>query len=311
MKHSHVETNGISLHVVEHGMGPLVLFCHGFPDTWRGWRRQMEAVATAGYRAVAVDMRGYGESSAPNNAALYTPLHTVGDLVGLLDTLGVNQATIVGHDFGAVTAWNAAMMRPDRFTAVFGISVPFQPRGAESLLQRFRRLDRNEFYIFHKIRPEADLEWADAAVTIPGALYWASASPPRELRWSPFDPLRRLNRASPVYCPEWADQADVALEIAEFQRTGFHGPLNYYRAIEPYFQLSSAFSGMRIMQPSFFLIGKVDGVNEMRVTKEEELRRWLPNLRGFAELDDVGHWPQLEATNAVNAALLRFLAEVR
>ncbi len=311
MKHSHVAANGINLHVVELGNGPTVLFCHGFPDTWRGWRRQMQAVADAGYRALALDMRGYGESEAPADAALYTPFHTVGDLVGLLDALGVGTATVVGHDFGASVAWNAAMMRPDRFTAVFGMSVPFQSPGGKSFLQRLREAGRDEFYMFRQMRPEADGEWADAATTIPGMLYWSSGLAPDDERWDPFDPARGLTRPSPVGVPGWADAGDVAAAVADFQRSGFHGPLNYYRAIQPFFDMAGAFAGATIRQPSFFLMGKADGLAKVRTVTEDSLRLSLPGLRGFLALDGVGHWPQLEATSVVNAALLGFLNETR
>jgi pimeloyl-ACP methyl ester carboxylesterase len=140
MKHLTIETNNIQLHVVELGDGVRVLFCHGFPDTWRGWRRPMKAVASSGYRAIAADMRGYGRSSAPTDADQYTPFHTVGDLIGLLDALGLQTVTVVGHDFGANIAWNTAMMRPDRFTAVFGISVPFLPRYDKASSRSYERL---------------------------------------------------------------------------------------------------------------------------------------------------------------------------
>ncbi|PRY04366.1 alpha/beta fold hydrolase [Paraburkholderia sp. BL25I1N1] len=135
MKQQFIQANGINLHVVEVGSGKAVLFCHGFPDTWRGWRRVMRAVAKAGYRATAMDMRDYGRSSAPDDPTLYTILHTVGDVVGVLNALGLDQAVIVGHDFGASVAWNADLMRPDRFRAVFGISVPFTPRGEKAFLR--------------------------------------------------------------------------------------------------------------------------------------------------------------------------------
>lgn len=309
MKHSHIAANGINLHAVELGNGPTVLFCHGFPDTWRGWRRQMQAVADAGYRALALDMRGYGESEAPADAALYTPFHTVGDLVGLLDALGVRTVTVVGHDFGASVAWNAAMMRPDRFTAVFGMSVPFQSPGGKSFLQQLREAGRDEFYMFRQMRPEADGEWADAATTIPGMLYWSSGSAPDDERWDPFDPARGLTRPSPVGVPKWADAGDVAAAVADFQRNGFHGPLNYYRAIQPFFDMAGAFAGATIRQPSFFLMGTADGIAKTRTVTEDSLRPSLPGLRGFLALDGVGHWPQLEATSAVNAALLGFLQE--
>ena len=307
MKHAMIETNGITPHAVEVGDGPLVLFCHGFPDTWRGWRQQMEAVAAAGYRAIAVDMRGYGRSSAPTDGARYTPFHTVGDLVGLLTQLGLPSATIVGHDFGANVAWNAAMMRPDLFTAVFGISLPFLPPGGPNFLEELRAAGRTDYYMFAQMAPEADDEWADAARTIPGALYWASATPPEAERWSPFDPKRKMNRPAPVACPPWADEADVAHTVAEFARTGFHGGLNYYRAIPATLELSAPFAGSVVRQPSFFLIGKADGVNEVRRTTTEGLRRSLPGLRGHLELDAVGHWVPKEAPAATNVALLEFL----
>lgn len=312
MKHHHVNANGITLHAVELGDGPAVLFVHGFPDTWRGWRRQMEAVAAAGYRAISLDMRGYGESSAPAGAELYTAFYTVGDLVGLLDALEINAATVVGHDFGASVAWNAAMMRPDRFTAVFCLSVPYLKPGGPNFLQQIRDSGKgDDFYMFRQMRPEADQEWADAATTVPGMLYWTSGSAPAEQRWHPLDPSRGLTRPSPVGIPEFASSSDVAAAIADFERTGFHGPLNYYRAIEPFFAMAGAFAGATIRQPSYFMIGTADGMTKLRTITEEALRPDLPGLRGFVTLNGVGHWPQLEAADAVNGALLGFLTETR
>jgi hypothetical protein len=191
LKEYDISTNGISLHVTEQGDGPAVLFCHGFPDTSYTWRRQMEAVSSAGYRAIAPDMRGYGRNSATADATLYTPLQTAGDLIGLLDALKISSAVLVGHDWGATHAWNAALMRPDRFKAVFCLSVPYVPRGDMSVFERMRKSGhQNDFYMFEQIRPDADQIWADAAVTIPGILYWASGSAPVDQRWSPMDPAR-------------------------------------------------------------------------------------------------------------------------
>lgn len=230
MKHALIPVGPIDLHVVEHGEGPAVLFCHGFPDLWRGWRLQMEALASAGYRAIALDMRGYGKSSAPDNPLLYTPLHTVGDLVGLLDALGLPTVTIVGHGFGASVAWSAALMRPDRFTAVFGASVPFMSRGELGLLDAMRAAGRDDFYMFDQIRSEADAAWPDAAVTYPSVLYWTSGAASPDEAWDPFDAKRTMYRQAPA--PPWADADDLAYAIAEFRRTGFHGGLNYYRSIQ-------------------------------------------------------------------------------
>ena len=125
-----IESNGIRLNIAEQGNGPLVLLCHGFPESWYSWRRQLDALAAAGFHAVAPDMRGYGKSDAPEAIDQYTIFHLVGDLVGLLDALEARTAVIVGHDWGANVAWTAAMLRPDLFRAVVAMSVPFRPRGA-------------------------------------------------------------------------------------------------------------------------------------------------------------------------------------
>jgi pimeloyl-ACP methyl ester carboxylesterase len=142
MKHREIEANGIVLHFVEEGRGPAVVFCHGFPAIWSSWKAQMEAVASAGFMALALDMRGYGGSSAPVEAEAYTPYQTIGDLVAVLDAAGVATASVVGHDFGANIAWNAAMMRPDRFTAVCGMSVQFRQPGAPAFWTSSAPLER-------------------------------------------------------------------------------------------------------------------------------------------------------------------------
>jgi pimeloyl-ACP methyl ester carboxylesterase len=308
---SEIATNGISLHVTEQGEGPAVLFCHGFPDTSYTWRRQMQAVSSAGYRAVAPDMRGYGRSSAPLDSNLYTPLHTAGDLVGLLDSLSIPTAVIVGHDWGASHAWAAALMRPDRFKAVFCLSVPYVPRGEINIFERMRQAGhQNDFYMFEQMRPEADKIWADAAVTIPGVLYWASGSAPAGQAWSPLDPARSLYRPAPGPLPLWVERDCIDHNIGEFRRTGFHGGLNYYRAAEPYFYLSAAWKGAKITQPSFYIGGKADGLKELYSLTVDQMRESLPGLVGSLELDQVGHWVQHEASAEVSDHLLKFLGTV-
>jgi pimeloyl-ACP methyl ester carboxylesterase len=311
LKEYDVATNGVTLHVTEQGDGPAVLFCHGFPDTSYTWRRQTKTVASAGYRAIAPDMLGYGRSSAPADATLYTPLQTVGDLVGLLDALKIPSAVLVGHDWGATHVWQAALMRPDRFKAVFCLSVPFVPRGDVSVFEKMRESGhQDDFYMFEQIQPDADQIWADATVTIPGILYWASGSAPADKRWSPMDRTRSLHRAAPGPLPSWAEPDYVAHNIAEFQRTGFRGGLNYYRAAEPYFHLSAPWKGARITQPSFFIWGKADGLKELYPLTVDQMRAGSPGLVGGLELDDVGHWVQHEAPDVVNDQLVKFLRTV-
>src|SRR5205823_4576854 len=130
IRHRTVETNGIRMHIAEQGEGPLVVLCHGFPESWYSWRHQLPALAAAGFHAVAPDMRGYGQTDRPEAIDQYTLFHLAGDIVGLLDALGEKEAVIAGHDWGAPVAWHAALWRPDRFRGVIGLSVPFRPRGA-------------------------------------------------------------------------------------------------------------------------------------------------------------------------------------
>ena len=145
-----VETNGIRLNIAEQrpekGKAPLVLLCHGFPESWYSWRHQMGALAAAGFHAVAPDMRGYGKSDRPDAIDQYTLFHLVGDLVGLLDALEAPTAVIVGHDWGATVAWHASLLRPDRFRAVVGLSVPFRPRGKVPPTSSMPRTADAQFY---------------------------------------------------------------------------------------------------------------------------------------------------------------------
>src|SRR5499425_3112962 len=166
--HRTIETNGIHMHLAEQGEGPLVVLCHGFPECWYSWRHQLPALAEAGFRAVAPDMRGYGQSDSPDAIDQYTLLHLVGDMVGLLDALGAESAVIAGHDWGAPVAWHAALLRPDRFRAVIGLSVPFRPRGAVRPTTAMPRTDEAVFYQLYFQTPgvaEAELE-QDVRATI-------------------------------------------------------------------------------------------------------------------------------------------------
>ena len=145
--HRLIDTNGIRMHIAEQGSGPLVVLLHGFPESWYSWRHQLQALADAGYHVVAPDQRGYGQSDRPLDIQKYTQLHLVGDVIGLLDALGEEQAVVAGHDWGAPIAWTTALMRPDRVRGVVGLSVPYMPRGPVSLLAAVRAALGDRFYI--------------------------------------------------------------------------------------------------------------------------------------------------------------------
>src|ERR671925_1622253 len=176
-----VDANGIRMRIAEQGRGPLVLLCHGFPESWYSWRHQLPALAAAGFHAVAPDMRGYGKSDRPEAIDQYTLFHLVGDMVGLLDALGAESAVIAGHDWGAPVAWHAALLRPDRFRAVIGLSVPFRPRGSTRPTTVMPQTDAALFYQLYFQAPgvaEAELE-RDVRATIRRLLYSASGDAPR------------------------------------------------------------------------------------------------------------------------------------
>src|SRR5271154_4522587 len=157
--HRMIETNGIRLHVAEQGEGPLIILCHGFPECWYSWRHQLRALAEAGFRAVAPDLRGYGRSDRPEEVEKYTLLHYVGDIVGLLDAFGVKQAVIAGHDVGAAVAWQAALLRPDRFRGVIALGPPFRPRAFGGSVPPTTLMPRSENAVFYQLflqTPEAE-----------------------------------------------------------------------------------------------------------------------------------------------------------
>ncbi|KQS58188.1 hypothetical protein ASG32_31550 [Methylobacterium sp. Leaf361] len=302
-----VNVNGVTLHVVEQGEGPAVLFCHGFPDGWRGWRRQMRAVAEAGYRAIAFDMRGYGNSSRPDGVAQYSLFTVAGDLVGLCNALNLRQAHLVVHDFGALVGWLAAFLRPDLFVSVFGINVPPTSVTGGNILAQLRAKELTDYYMFRFIASEADAAWANAAVTIPGMFYWTSGLAPTEQSFDPMDPKRSPTRPSPVGMPAFIDPEDGKALVAAFDRTGFRSALNYYRALEPFFDQSGFLQGAVLRQPTFLVVGGADGNVKFRKVTREMLERILTDLRGFVELDGIGHWPQLEAGDRVDKLLIDFL----
>jgi pimeloyl-ACP methyl ester carboxylesterase len=318
--HRTVESNGIRMHVAEAGQGPLVVLCHGFPESWFSWRHQLLALADAGYHAVAPDQRGYGQTTAPPAIEQYTLLHLVGDMVGLVGALGETTAVIVGHDWGAPVAWHAALLRPDVFRGVVGLSVPFIPRRPVRPTSVMPQTPEAIFYQLYFQEPgvaEADLE-RDPAVTIRRLLYWASG----EAR----DPAARTvatgdvgmvpravglvnSRPDPPALPAWLGEAEVDFYAGEFARAGFRGGLNWYRNIDRNWELLAPWAGARVTVPALFVAGERDLVLAFRGMDQlvPALSTLVPNLRRTLVLPGCGHWTQQERPGEVNAAILEFL----
>jgi pimeloyl-ACP methyl ester carboxylesterase len=307
-----LQLGALRMQVATQGTGPLVLLCHGFPELWCSWRSQLAALSAAGFRAAAPDMRGYGGTDAPADPAQYTMLHHVGDLVALVQALGETQAVVVGHDWGAPTAWNAALLRPDCFRAVVGLSVPFSPPGPVDLLSALEKQGIRNFYMQYFQAPglaEAELE-ADVGATLRRSTFSLSGDGAGGVAGLMAPGAGFLSgTVDPPQMPAWVDADDLAHATAEFQRTGFRGPLNWYRAIRPTWELMAPWRGLPIRQPSLFIAGDRDDVMKFPASRAAMARfaQTLPGLRGCHVLEGAGHWVQRERAAAVNALLIEFL----
>jgi pimeloyl-ACP methyl ester carboxylesterase len=314
--HRVVETNGIRMHLAEQGRGPLVLLCHGFPESWYSWRHQLPALAAAGYRAVAPDMRGYGGTDRPGPVERYTQLHHVGDMVGVLDALGAETAVIVGHDWGAPVAWHAALIRPDRFRAVAALSVPYTPRGRTPPTRALAAAADGRFmYMLYFQAPgvaEAELE-ADVRASLRRLLYSGSGDAPPGEAWRPVLPAdsRLLDGTTdPARLPPWLTEADLDVYTREFERTGFRGGLSWYRTLDLSWELMAAYAGAKVTRPALFVAGDRDLVIARMRGAVERLRETVPEIRKIVILSGCGHWTQQERPREVNAELLAFLRDL-
>lgn len=312
--HRIVETNGIKMRIAEAGTGPLVLLCHGFPESWYSWRHQLPALAEAGYHVVAPDQRGYGGTEAPAAVDAYTQFHLVGDMVGLVQALGEKQAVVVGHDWGAPVAWNAALWRPDTFRAVAALSVPISERAGVAPTAMMRQLfGDNFFYILYFQTPgvaEHEL-MHNVRATMRRFLFGASGNAPDRADELLRSPLKRNaffleQLPDPKELPAWLTEADLDYFTNEFTKAGFRGGLNWYRNLDRTWELSAAFQGLKLKQPALFISGDRDLIRA-NPGFEAQMRAVATDLREVVILPGIGHWTQQEAPEATNAALIKFI----
>jgi pimeloyl-ACP methyl ester carboxylesterase len=314
INHRFIDTNGIKMHIAEQGQGPLVILCHGFPECWYSWRHQLSALASAGFYAVALDLRGYGQTDQPESVEAYSMFNIVGDIVGLVHALNQERAIIVGHDWGATVAWHCALLRPDIFNALALLSVPYRCRSWESghpttMLKRIA--GEQQFYILYFQEPgkaEAELE-ADVRKTISMLLYSASGDAPPEKRWRYlFDKSEKFidTLSEPSKLPAWLTEQDLDYFTNEFERTGFRGGLSYYRNMDTNWDNTSFLSGAKLHQPALFVGGEVDPTIALNRDVFNAMERTVPNLRKKVLLPNAGHWIQQECPLEVNELLIEF-----
>jgi len=309
-----VQTNGIKMRIAEMGSGPLVVLLHGWPESWYSWRHQLPALANAGFRGVAPDMRGFGKTDAPMAAEDYDIQKLTADVTGLLDALGEKNAVIVGHDWGSFVAWHCLLLHPDRFRGLVAMSVPYRGRSAESPIEIMRKTyGDNFFYMLYFQEPGAAEKEFDADPRGILSRLYVSPDSPREAP-TVTDPKRAAGGmiarlGAPKGAQSWLTEADLDYYVSEFREAGFRGGINYYRNIHRNWQMTAQLANAQITLPVLFVAGEKDLV--LRGATAEQLTatmgRFVVDLRGVKLYPGVGHWVQQEIPDEVNKVVIEFL----
>lgn len=308
-----VKVNGIDMHVQVQGSGPAVLLCHGFPELHRSWRHQIKALSAQGFRVIAPDLRGYGQTDSLKQLTAYSVVEIVKDLTDLLDVLGEKSCSIVGHDFGAVLAWNACLLQPERFRAVAALSVPYSQRGPEAPIATLKKLTGDRFFYIDYFQQlgvaDAELD-LDIARSLRAQYFSFSAEGERRRRaLAPaFRNAKFLDTlVNPGSVPSWMGEAEFAQYVTDYKLNGFAGPLNWYRNLDKNWELLAKFENAKVMQPAIFVTGEQDPVRAQTRRNFERLPETVPNLKQSVILNNCGHWTQQEKPEEVSRLLITFL----
>ncbi|CAJ1961973.1 unnamed protein product [Sphenostylis stenocarpa] len=311
IEHRTVEVNGIKMHIAETGEGPVVLFLHGFPELWHSWHNQIAALGSLGYHAVAPDLRGYGDTEVPDSISSYTCFHIVGDLVALIDFLGVDQVFLVGHDWGAIIGWYLCMFRPDKVKAYVCLSVPLLHRNPKvRTVDAMRAMYGDDYYICRFQKPgEMEAQMAEVGTEYVLRNITTRKPGPPILPKGKFG--TGFNPDMTNSLPSWLPEDDLAYYVSKFEKTGFTGPLNNYRNMNLNWELTAAWSGVKIQVPVKFITGELDMVYTSLNMKEYihggGFKEDVPNLEEVVVQKGVAHFNNLEAAEEINTHIYDFI----
>lgn len=304
-----LNVNGLSMHVVEQGSGPAVILCHGFPELWYSWRHQIPALAEAGFHVIVPDQRGYGRTTAPSQIEDYTMQHLTSDMLALLDALQQNQAVFVGHDWGGVVVWSMALHYPERVRAVAGVNTPFLERAAlnPAWIQYGTKWDY-QIYFNEVGRAEAELS---RNVRRTFTLFFRT-SKPQDGGGDSVGLTATVTQRGGIFVglPEdvprsiMLTQADLDYFVAEYERTGFRGGLNWYRNLDANWKWGERVATKQVPQPALMVTAGKDRV--LTPDMADGMERWVPNLTR-AHIEQCGHWTQQEEPEQLNRILISWL----
>lgn len=304
----YINTNDIRMALYEQGEGPPIVLLHGFPELAFSWRHQLPALAAAGYRAVAPDLRGYGRTDKPDGVEQYTMQELIADVTGLLDAERIDTATIVGHDWGALLAWQMALLVPERLAGLVALNIPFIARPPVDPIAYMREALGDDFYIVNFQDSDAadrrcaeDPSWVFEVMMRRNAITRERFnSLPTKMRG--FSLLAALDRTE-LAGESLLSPAEAQVYVDAFRAGGFTGPINWYRNWTHNWA-STVNVDQTVRVPTLF-IGAVDDVI-ISPSQIEAMRPHVADLE-IHMLDNCGHWSQQEKPDDVNGLLLDWL----
>lgn len=302
-----IATNGIELAVTDVGEGPAIVFCHGWPELAHSWTHQIEAVTASGFRAIAPDMRGFGNSDAPADTDAYGITDITDDLAGLLDALDLETATFIGHDWGGAAVWVMAQRYPDRVSAVASLNTPHYPQAPAPPIDIMRQRHGPDHYWVH-FQEEGPAEKLFAS-DVDRFFRSTFRTPPSKESVEAFRAagrpvnLKASFNAGPAGGDLVMSEDDLAVYVAAYQKSGFRGGLNLYRNMDRNWSEAAELDPI-IRHPALMVSAELDLM--LPPEHADWMRSVMPNLE-YHVLEGVGHWTQWEATDRINEILVSWL----